>query len=144
MSMSFDFPDDLIDTLIKLQDDELEKECLSAAVDDIEKSVKKEFHKHDRTGEMSNSVSTTTPAKNKYGEYYIYTYPKGNSKNTYSKETKKKGTRKYPVSNALKAVWLEYGNSHQQARPWQTTATKNCEEIVIDKMQEVINRRIGG
>ena len=144
MGMSFDFPDDLIDTLIKLQDDELEKECLSAAVDDIERSMKTEFHKHDRTGEMSRSVTTTIPTKNKYGEYYIYTYPKGNSKNTYSKETKKKGTRKYPVGNALKAVWLEYGNSHQPARPWQDTTRKNCEQQVFDKMQEVINRKIEG
>lgn len=143
MGMSFDFPDDLIDKLIKLQDDELEEECLNAVSDDVERSVKTELRKHDRTGEMSNSITTTIPSKNKYGEYYIYTYPKGNSKNTYSKVTKKKGTRKYPVSNALKALWLEYGNSHQAARPWQDTTRKNCEQQVFDKMQEVINRKMG-
>lgn len=144
MSMTFDFPEDILDTIIKLQDDELEVECLNAVNDDIEKSVKAELSKHNLTGEMVNSITTTIPSKNKYGENYIYTYPKGYGKTSYNYETKTKGKRKYPVSNALKAVWLEYGNSQQAARPWLDTATKNCEKIVTEKMQEVINKRIGG
>lgn len=46
--------------------------------------------------------------------------------------------------NALKAVWKEYGIAGRQpARPFLANATRNAEETVLTKMQEVYKKRMG-
>ena len=145
MGMQLEFPEELLTSLLRLEDEELEIECLQSVGDDLVKSVKKELNKHDLTGELSNSVQAKAVTKNKKTDgYHILAVPTGYSKNTYNYESKKKGIRKYKVTNVAKAVWLQYGTSKQQATPWLETAKKNVEPIVIDKWQQIINKRIGG
>ena len=58
--------------------------------------------------------------------------------------TGKRTTRKYPVSNAVKAIWKEYGiPGKEPARPFLTKAKNDVENDVMNRMQEVYNRKVG-
>lgn len=142
MSLMFEFPDDLMLALQKLEDEELEIECLEAVQDVIVDSVQKELSKHDQTGELSNSIKSNGVKKSKKGDnYYVFISPTGYSKNFYYGG--KNHNRKYRVSNGAKAVWLQYGTSKESPKPWLESAKKNCEQQVIDIIQEKINEKIG-
>lgn len=144
-SLDFDFPDDVCKLLEDIaNDDGLVIECLESVRDITRDSVEKELHRFDATGEMANSVKCTPPTQNKDGNgYHIFARPTGYSEHTYNRTNKKGDETKYKVGNGLKAVWLQYGNSHQSPRPWLESAKANCEDETIDRMQEVINKRIG-
>ena len=83
--------------------------------------------------------------RTKDGSAYITTVgPRGYSNHMYyDKKGQKK--RKYKVSNALKAIWKEYGIAGKQApRPFIANATRNAEEKVMNKLQEVYRNKTGG
>lgn len=145
MGMRMELPEDLITSLLRLEDEDFEIECLEVIQDDLVDSVKKELSKHDLTGDLVRSVKAKAITKNKNTDgYHVTAMPTGYSKNTYNYFSKKKGIRKYKVTNVAKAVWLEYGTSKQSAKPWLDKARKNVEPIVTQKWQELINKRIGG
>lgn len=123
--------------------DELAEEMLEAAAPVIEESMKKNLKKsiaHSGDSELVNSVKTSKAKQAKNGAYIINVNPKGNSKTKVYKRGKK--GRTHPVSNALKAIWLEYGIPGQQApKPWLEATTNEAESKVLDKMQEVYDKR---
>lgn len=93
---------------------------------------------HAGESEMVNSIKSTKPKKTKDGNACIVNVgPTGKSEHSYyDRKTGKK--KKEKVSNALKAVWKEYGIAGKQpARPFLTNAIRNAEEAVISRMQEV-------
>ena len=144
-SFDFDFPDEVVKMIEEIsKDDSLAIECLESVRDITRESVATELHKHDDTGEMANSVQCKEPTQNADGDgYHIFAHPTGYSKKNYKRKTKRKGTKVEKVSNGLKAVWLEYGNSHQAPKPWLAKAKNNCEDKVIETMQETMNKRVG-
>lgn len=44
--------------------------------------------------------------------------------------------------NVVKAMGLEYGNSHQIPSPFMQRAVNSCEKNVLAKMEEVFNREV--
>lgn len=123
--------------------DELAEEMLAEAAPIIEDSMKKNLRKsiaHSGDSELVDSVKTSKAKQAKNGAYIINVNPKGQSK-TKVYQRGKKG-RKHPVSNALKAIWLEYGiPGHQSPKPWLAATTNDAESKVLDKMQEVYDKR---
>ena len=123
--------------------DELAEEMLTEAAPIIEDSMKKNLRKsiaHSGDSELVDSVATSKAKHARNGAYIINVNPKGKSKTKVYKRGKK--GRKHPVSNALKAIWLEYGiPGHQAPKPWLEATTKDAEQKVLDKMQEVYDKR---
>lgn len=142
------FPEDLMGKLLNTDCGEICLEALSEAAPILVDSMKKSARAailHEGESEMVESVAFSKAKKTKDGSAYITTVgPRGYSDHTYyDKKSRKK--RKYKVSNALKAIWKEYGIAGKQApRPFLANATQNAAEKVINKLQEVYRKKTGG
>lgn len=91
--------------------------------------------KHDGDSEMVNSIKASKPKKSKNGAYIVNVNPKGYSKTKVYKG--KKSNRTYPVSNALKAIWKEYGiPNRQQAQPFIAPTVTQTQEQIYDLLQK--------
>lgn len=145
-----DFPDDFLSELTDYQFEVIAEPALKAAAPALEKSMKNAARavvQHEGESEMVESITAGKPVKTKTDAYIVSVGPKGNSTHFYSKGSKKKKKRnKYPVSNALKGIWMEYGinvpGHHQAPRPFLGKATKDAQEDVLEKMQEVYDKLI--
>ena len=136
-SFSFDIPDDFLSGLDLT--DELAEEMINAAKakykDSIVRSARMSIstlpeNVRHQTGEMLKNIEHRKAKKAKNGAYIA---------NISFDGVDSKGVR-----NMLKAAELEYGNSHQDAKPFMQKAKNDCEQAILDKMQEVYNRRVGG
>ena len=133
--LGFDIPEDYLKDLTDNNFDELAPQM----IDDVLPILRTSMTRHlssvirEGTGELVNNVAVTKAKKAKTDAYIGNVYIKGQSNNHYLAGATK--NRQYPVSNALKAVWLNYGNAHQAARPWLTPAVNSCQSEIQDKLQ---------
>lgn len=134
--LGFNIPDDYLRDLLGADFDELAPEMLDEVLPILEQSIRRHLTGviHNGSGELAGSISVTRPKKTKTDAWIANTYIKGHSKKHYYGSTTH--NRQYAVSNALKAIWLNYGNAHQAARPWLTPAVNACEAEIMDKMQK--------
>lgn len=142
--MEIDFPEDLLGGLLSQDTEELCREMVDAAVPIMEECMKKEVRSvigHGGDSELVKSIKGSRARVSRNNAVISFVGPKGNSSHHYGGAKK---NRKRKVSNALKAVWLNYGRRGQPARPFLNRATKNAEKKVLEKMQEVYDRRTGG
>ena len=145
-----EFPDDFLSGVLETDPQELCSEMLSEAaplyVDSMKRSLRGVVD-HEGDSEMVYSVKATKPKKTKTDAYIVNVGPSGYSKTKeYIQKdgTGKRTTRKYPVSNAVKAIWKEYGiPGKEPARPFLTKAKNDVENDVMNRMQEVYNRKVG-
>ena len=143
--MEIDFPEDMLSGLLDVDVEDLCKQMIDSAAPIMEESMKKEMRsviQHSGDSELVDSVKTSKAKKAKNGAIIAFTGPKGNSKSYYYRNGKK--GRKIPVSNVLKAIWLNYGRVGQPARPFLTKATNNAHQRVLEKMQQTYERLTGG
>lgn len=143
--LEIDFPDDFLSDILDMNTEELCKEMVDSAVPVVEESLKKEMQKvisHPGDSELVQSVKASRAKMTKTGAVISFVSPRGNSKNYYYRSTRK--GRKIPVSNVLKAIWLNYGRQGQPAKPFLTKAINNVSEKAVNKMQETYNRLTGG
>ena len=143
--LEFDIPMDYMKDLLSNSFDDIAKEALEEAEPILKASIQNSIKAAERgksTGELVNSIKGTKPKKTKTDAYIVNVGPSGQSKTFYTVGTGKK-TRKYPVSNALKAIWLNYGNrdEKQAPRPWLTPAINNASSIIMQKMQKIWEER---
>lgn len=127
-SFEMDGLDSLISELTSIEIDEIAPKMLEESASILEANIKKRTEFHNRTGSMAASIKTTKAKATKDG-YSICVRPTG---------TDKKGVR-----NMEKMVYMEYGTYKQNATPILTPATRESEEEVCEKMQEVFNREVG-
>ncbi len=157
--MECKFPKDLLEGL---DVDALCSEILENASPVMVESMKKSARAsilHEGESEMVNSIKASKPKKTKRGAaYVVYVEPTGYSKSKiyYDVKTREKANRDvfksykhrklvYKVSNALKAIWKEYGIAgHQAPRPFIARAVRDAEAKAVEKMQEAYNRKVGG
>lgn len=134
--LGFEIPEDYLKELTDNNFDELAPEMLDSVLPILETSITRHLTSVIRngTGELAGSISVTKPKKTNTDAWIANTYIKGQSKNHYLGGVSK--TRQYPVSNALKAIWLNYGNAHQAPRPWLTPAVNSCQSEILDKLQK--------
>lgn len=101
---------------------------------------------HEGDSEMVNSIKASKAKKAKTNAYIINVGPRGYSKTKVytAKDGKgKRTTRSYPVSNALKAIWKEYGiPGRQPARPFISAAAVQCERQIIDILQKKFEDKV--
>lgn len=147
--------DGLDDMLSSLPDfDEYCEEALKEAAPIMEKEMKKFCRaaiKHEGDSEMVESIKMNTPKKTKAGDWIVSITPHGNTKKVGYYETTSltkhhsyTSIRKYPVSNALKMIWKEYGIPGKQApQPFIQAATNSARSAVMEKLQQIFNKKIG-
>ena len=143
--MEIDFPEDMLNGLLDVDAEDLCKQMIDSAAPIMEESMKKEMRsviQHSGDSELVDSVKTSKAKKAKNGAIIAFIGPKGNSKNYYYRNGKK--GRKIPVSNVLKAIWLNYGRVGQPARPFLTKAVNNAHQKVMEKMQQTYDQLMGG
>lgn len=149
-AFDIDFPENYIADLLETDFDAIAQEALADAAPILEESVKKEVRKvisHDGDSELANSFKATKPKKTKNGAWIANVTPRGYSKDKVYVAVDSKGkrtARKYSVSNALKAIWKEYGiPGRQVARPFITAFINASKQDVMKRMQEVYNKKVG-
>lgn len=143
--MEIDFPEDMLNGLLDADAEDLCKQMIDSAAPIMEESMKKEMRsviQHSGDSDLVDSVKTSKAKKAKNGAIIVFTGPKGNSKNHYYRNGKR--DRKIPVSNVLKAIWLNYGRVGQPARPFLTKAVNNAHQKVMEKMQQTYDQLTGG
>ncbi|MBP3784598.1 MAG: hypothetical protein J6I68_15235 [Butyrivibrio sp.] len=138
----FDMPDTILDKFLDSSFEKVAPQLLEEAAPLMEDATKKSLKsviQHDGESELVNSVKARAPKKAKNGAYILNVVPKGNSTHQYTR-----GKKKYVVSNALKAIWLEYGVAGRQApRPWLDRATKMYQPQIEERMQTKFNEITG-
>lgn len=113
---------------------------LNAAAKPMKRSIVKRVSVHDREGayqHLSQSVEMEKAKRNKNGDWVCKVVFKGYDKT-------RKPTKEYPkgTPHTLKAAGLEYGNSHEAARPFLTTAVKDAEPEILEALQYEYNKGI--
>ena len=123
------FSDEIMKQLEKMGDvDAYAPKMIDAALPVLEKSLKKQYSKHNVSGALANSLRIKKASRNAHG-YFGLVAPSG------------KDARGVP--NAEKAVYLEYGTSKQHANPVVRPAVNACEGEVLKAMEQVFNEVIG-
>lgn len=139
-----DFPDDFLGGLLETDSEQIIKEALDSAAPMVESTMKDILRKdgHELSGELIGSIKATKAKRAKNGAWIVNVRPTGYStNNTYYSASSSR--RKYKISNALKAIWIEYGISGQQpARPFLTRTVNETRECVMKRMQEIYNQKV--
>ncbi|MBQ0113997.1 MAG: hypothetical protein KBT03_12780 [Bacteroidales bacterium] len=124
-------------------------EALNEAAPILEANMKKTARAsilHEGESEMVNSIKASKPKKSKNGAYIVNVGPRGYSSVKIYRAKNSKGVRtgrKYSVSNALKAIWKEYGIPGRQApRPFMTAATNQSESQVLEIIQRKFDQKV--
>lgn len=133
-----DIPNDLLNGILQCNSEEVCKEILERAAEPLEESIKKELANHKDTGDLQSSIKAGKPYLNKDGFWQITISPKGYSGHHFYGG--KNHNRKYKLSNAAKAIFMEYGTSHQAATPFLNRATNNAQHDTLSTMQETFER----
>ena len=141
-----DFPEDFLSELLETDFDAIAEEALKDVAPVLEKSMKQSCQRairHEGDSELVNSIKSSNPKKTKTDAWIVNVFPSGYSKKKIYRAGKG-GKRKYPVSNALKAIWMEYGIAGRQApRPFIRTACNNVRGTILARLQEVYEKKVG-
>lgn len=139
-----EFPEDFLSGLLESDFDEIAESALIEAAPILEASMKASCAaviEHEGDSELVNSIKSSNPKKTKTDAWILNVAPKGYSKVKVYHHKKKE--RKYSVSNALKLIWKEYGiPGRQPPRPFIAKACNDVRERVMNKMQEVYDRKV--
>ncbi len=144
------FPDDFMSGLLDTEFSEIAEEALKEAAPILEKQMKascKTVIGHGGDSELVDSIRANAPKPTKTDAWIVNVGPRGYSKSKHyygAGHKGKKSARRYPVSNALKAIWKEYGvPGRQPPRPFIQSACNAARDRALKKMQEVYNRKVG-
>lgn len=140
-----DFPDDFLSELLDTDFGKIAEEALNEAAPILETSMKQSCKAviiHDDDSELVASIKSGEAKRAKTDAWIVNVSPQGYSKTKIYHHVKT--GRIYPVHNALKAIWKEYGiPGRQPPRPFITSACNKVRDSVMAKMQEVYNRKVG-
>ena len=100
--------------------------------------------KHDGDSAMVNSIKGSKPKKSAATDCWIVNVgPRGYSstKTYHGKRKNGKSSQSYSVSNALKAIWKEYGiPGHQSPQPFMQKATNQAQARVERIIEDAFNK----
>ncbi len=142
MSFAVEFDTSGMNRLFEMNFETLAPQMLEEVAPLLEESTKTAIRSvigHPGDSDLVNSVKASKPKLTKTDACIVNVTPRGSSKNSYYGGDGKggKSSRKYPVSNGLKAVWLEYGVAGRQpAKPWREQAVRGCEGAALERMQK--------
>lgn len=140
-----DFPDDFLSKLLDTDFEEIAEEALNETAPLLETSMKqscKAVITHEGDSELVDSIKSGKPKRTRTDAWIVNVSPKGYSKTKVYHHART--GRKHPVSNALKAIWKEYGiPGRQPPRPFITSACNKVRDSVMARLQKVYNRKVG-
>jgi len=138
-----------LEGLFDIEFDDIAEEALTASVPILEgtmRSAAAASVMHEGESAMVNSIKGSTPKKVPSTDCWIVNVgPRGYSatKKYHGKRKNGKSKQTYQVSNALKAIWKEYGiPGHQSARPFMQKATNAAQARVEKIIEDSFNKRI--
>lgn len=129
--------------------DDICESALNEAAPKLETAMKASARSsimHDGESDMVESIKIRGPKKARNGCWIVNVGPSGYSSHKYYAVNGKgiKTSRSYPVSNALKAIWKEYGITGQHNQPAQPFIQKACNQVeaaVLDIFQNTFNKK---
>lgn len=131
MAFSVDCPNEIIALSSDKEIDEMFKDCLKASKDRLVDETRKSIDSVSKS-DLGKKVKATNPTKSKNGAFIMSAYPKGKTKD---------GKRA-----AEAAFYLNYGTSHQPARPWVDRANRNaesgCQEDIERRYNEWLDKKL--
>ena len=137
-----------LDGLFEIKFDDIAQEALTQSIPILEgtmRSAAAASIKHDGDSAMVNSIKGSTPKKVPSTDCWICNVgPRGYSstKTYHAKRKNGKSQQSYQVSNALKAIWKEYGiPGHQSAQPFMQKATNQAKGRVEKIIEDSFNKR---
>ena len=144
---SFSIPSNLqskIDKIAKQSPEIIDKcveEGAEVAKEAVERNLVAVLSPEHQNGELVRSIGVTPVKVNREGVHNARVGFREPRKN----QTKAKGKRSYYVqTNAMIANVLEYGRSgKQKARPFLQKAMKECEQKVMETMEQTFDREVG-
>lgn len=140
---SFELSPEFLKTLGRLANvDKVAPKMIDEAMPLLTPKLIKEVGLHQGTGELQASIKATRAKASPKGGFFASSRPTEKSE-SYVDAKGKIRYRKIPIRNMDKLAYLEYGTSKQAPRPVLTTALKDSEDTVLNKMQEVFNREMG-
>ena len=129
--------------------DDIAEEALNESVPILEgtmRSAAAAVVKHDGDSAMVNSIKGSKPKKVSSTDCWIVNVgPRGYSdtKVYHGKRKSGKSKKAYKVSNALKAIWKEFGiPGHQPAMPFIDKATNQAQARVEKIIEDRFNKEI--
>jgi hypothetical protein len=140
-----------LDGLWDISFDEIAENALNESVPILEETMRSAAAasvKHSGESDMVNSIKGSKPKKSASTDCWIVNVgPRGYSKAKRYHAKNKNGHSKqtYEVSNALKAIWKEYGiPGHQPARPFMDKAANQARGRVEKIIEDAFNKEIEG
>ena len=128
--------------------DDIAEEALTQSIPILEgtmRSAAAASVNHEGESDMVNSIKGSKPKKVTATDCWIVNVgPRGYGTSKYTAKDKhgRKTNRKYKVSNALKAIWKEYGiPGHQQAQPFMQKAANQARPRVEKIIEDSFDKR---
>jgi HK97 gp10 family phage protein len=144
-----EFPDNLMKQITKMDNDDVSRRILKESTPILAKSVQDVIRaEHSETGDLWRSIEAFEPYRTHDGVWISSACPTGRAKGqmkkgkVYARSKSGTMTKGQALYNNDKLWFLEYGTSKQPATPILTKATKNAQQAVIEKMQEVYNEAV--
>ena len=139
-----------LDGMWELSFDDISEAALTESIPILEgtmRSAAAASVNHEGDSAMVNSIKGSTPKKSASTDCWIANVgPRGYStvKRYHAKRTGGKHSKQtYKVSNALKAIWKEYGiPGHQSAQPFMDKATNAARGRVEKIIEDAFNKEI--
>ena len=110
-----------------LNDENLALDMIKAGQKVMQGSIQSAASRHRKTGSMARSVKCSKPIINRSGDAVGRVKFYGKDKNG--------------MQNWYKAIWIEYGTSHQNAQPFVRPAIKGDEGGIKSAMERVFNEK---
>lgn len=131
--------------LFSLDFDDVAEYALKESAPILENSMREAVSQvidHEGESELVESIKAGSPKKARNGAWIVNVTPKGYSR--YKVYHAKRSGRKYKVSNALKAIWKEYGVAGRQPpRPFLKKAENDAKDAVYESIQRAFYSRSG-
>jgi len=145
-TMAIDMSDDLLGDLLSSDFEDIAQEAIKACIPEAEQAVKDSVRsviKDKSRTELIESFQATNIMKSKDDGMVAFVRAKGKPKRGGRRKRgdRARGTR--AVSNNDIAFWLEYGNSHQGAKPFIGKAADKVRDKFTDTCQEILNKKTG-
>lgn len=139
--------EDDFESLFNLDFYDIAEDGVKEAAPVLETAMKKYARasvQHEGDSEMIDSIKASRVKRTKDGAVIVNVGPRGYSK---VKKFHRKGKsinslRTYPVSNALKAIWKEYGYKGRPAQPFIVPARNAAENEVHRILQSAFDRKV--
>ena len=137
-SADFDI-NQILGGLSKMADsDEVAIQMVNSGLEIMKKAIENGAQKHKVSGDMAKSVYIVKARRNKDGDIVGRVKFGGSS----GKWKNKSGTKRFDITNWIKAFRVEYGTSNQNAKPFVRPAIQSSRAGIKKAMDAVFDKEV--